>query len=60
MFERIYFAIGFLLFFLPIIGVWSNWKEWSVAVVGLCILVLSTISMLSDRKGDDANKESKQ
>ena len=59
MFERVYFILGLLIFLIPIIGVWSGWKEWGVAVIGLLILILSTASMLSDKARDDSNKDAK-
>ena len=61
MFDRIYFLLGLVFLFLPILGIWSAWKESIVFILGVVIIILSLYSIFkgkTDKTNDkDFNKE---
>ena len=50
MVERTAFVIGILIIFLPMIGIFSEWKEWALYVMGGILVFHAGYSMLFDKE----------
>ena len=55
MFERIYFLLGLVFLFLPILGIWSGWKENLVFLFGALMIILSLYSIFKKRERKEGN-----
>ena len=55
MFERIYFLLGLVFILLPIIGIWSGWKENLVFILGTLVIILSLYSIFKEKSTKEKN-----
>ena len=55
MFERIYFLLGLVFLFIPILGIWSAWKESLVFLFGALMIILSLYSIFKKRETKEGN-----